>query len=51
VKAGERLSPEELRMLLERLQKQDTLLTCPHGRPVAVRFSRTDIEKMFKRIP
>ena len=51
VKAGERLSQEELRALLERLREQDTLLTCPHGRPVAVRFSRTDIEKMFKRIP
>lgn len=51
VKAGERLSQEELRALLERLREQDTLLTCPHGRPVAVRFSKTDIEKMFKRIP
>ncbi|MEA5049424.1 MAG: DNA mismatch repair endonuclease MutL [Eubacteriales bacterium] len=51
VKAGERLSNNELEALLERLQEQDSLLTCPHGRPVAVRFSRTDIEKMFKRIP
>ena len=50
VKAGERLSHEEIRMLLERLNEKDTLLTCPHGRPVAVRFSRTDVEKMFKRI-
>lgn len=50
VKAGERLSQEEIRMLLERIREQDTLLTCPHGRPVAIRFSKTDIEKMFKRI-
>ena len=50
VKAGERLSQEEIRMLLDRYRGQDTLLTCPHGRPVAVRFSRTDIEKMFKRL-
>ena len=50
VKAGERLSQEEMRMLLERLNEKDTLLTCPHGRPIAVRFTRTDIEKMFKRI-
>ncbi len=50
VKAGERLSHEEMRRLLERLKEQDTLLTCPHGRPVAVRFTKTDIEKMFKRI-
>lgn len=50
VKAGERLSQEEIHMLLERFRERDTLLTCPHGRPVAVRFSKTDIEKMFKRI-
>jgi len=50
VKAGERLSHEEIRQLLERLREQDTLLTCPHGRPVAVRFTKTDIEKMFKRV-
>lgn len=50
VKAGERLSHEEIRQLLERLAAQNTLLTCPHGRPVAVRFTKMDIEKMFKRI-
>lgn len=50
VKAGERLSQEEIRTLLERIQKQDMLFTCPHGRPVAIRFSKTDVEKMFKRI-
>ena len=50
VKAGERLSHDEIKILLDRLREQDTLLTCPHGRPVAVRFTRTDIEKMFKRV-
>ena len=50
VKAGERLSQEEIRQLLERIASQDTLLTCPHGRPVAIRFTKTDIEKMFKRV-
>ena len=50
VKAGERLSHDEIQQLLEKIRAKDTLLTCPHGRPVAVRFSKTDIEKMFKRI-
>lgn len=50
VKAGERLSQEEIRVLLEQITERDTLLTCPHGRPVAVRFTKTDIEKMFKRV-
>ena len=50
IKAGERLSHEEIQTLLERISAQNTLLTCPHGRPVAVRFTKTDIEKMFKRV-
>ena len=50
VKAGERLSHDEIKQLLEKIREQDTLLTCPHGRPVAVRFSKMDIEKMFKRV-
>jgi len=50
VKAGERLSHDEIKQLLEKIREQDTLLTCPHGRPVAVRFTKTDIEKMFKRV-
>jgi DNA mismatch repair protein MutL len=50
VKAGERLSHDEIRRLLEQISKNETLLTCPHGRPVAVRFTRMEIEKMFKRI-
>ena len=51
VKAGERLSHEEIHTLLEQLSAQNTLLTCPHGRPIAIRFSKMDIEKMFKRLP
>ena len=50
IKAGEHLSHEEIRELLEKIAQQNTLLTCPHGRPVAVRFTKTDIEKMFKRV-
>lgn len=50
IKAGERLSLEEIRQLLTKISEQNTLLTCPHGRPVAVRFTKTDIEKMFKRV-
>ncbi len=50
VKAGEQLTREEIVTMLDKLRERDTLLTCPHGRPVAVRFTKTDIEKMFKRV-
>lgn len=51
VKAGERLSHDEIRRLLTQISKDESLLTCPHGRPVAIRFTKTEIEKLFKRIP
>ena len=50
VKAGERLTREEISRLLEALKQQDTLLTCPHGRPIAVRLTKLEIEKLFKRV-
>jgi DNA mismatch repair protein MutL len=50
VKAGERLSREELHKLIDSFRVGDALLTCPHGRPVAVRLTKLEIEKLFKRV-
>ncbi len=49
VKGGERLTEEEVRELLRRMDG-DMGLKCPHGRPVAVRVKRSELEKLFKRI-
>ena len=49
VKGGESLTADEVRSLMEQMQG-NMGLRCPHGRPVAVRLTRTEIEKMFKRI-
>lgn len=51
VKAGEPMSGTEIETLLNALSRSETPLTCPHGRPIAVRFSKTELEKWFKRIP
>ena len=51
IKAGERIDRTQIGDLLSRMAERETLLTCPHGRPVAVRLTRTEIEKLFKRIP
>lgn len=50
VKAGEKLAPEEIESLLTELQSGKIPLNCPHGRPIAVRITKNDLEKMFKRV-
>ncbi len=48
IKAGMTTDPEELRVLVEKVQC-GAVRYCPHGRPVAVKMREYDIEKMFKR--
>ena len=49
IKSGDRLTDGEVKILTEYI-KNNLALTCPHGRPVAVRITRTEIDKWFKRI-
>lgn len=49
IKAGDPLSKEECRDLLEKLEETKTKYTCPHGRPVKVIISLAELQKMFKR--
>lgn len=48
--AGERLEPQEMTMLIERLQRCANPMHCPHGRPTMVRLSPDEIARMFKRV-
>lgn len=50
VKSGDLLSGEEIDILLNLIMKQDRVLLCPHGRPICIKFSKYEIEKMFKRV-
>ncbi len=50
VKGGQNLSDGEIEILLNQIAKEGRVLQCPHGRPVYVKFSKYEIEKMFKRV-
>jgi DNA mismatch repair protein MutL len=49
VRAGERMEPEEMRTVVERLALCENPMHCPHGRPTIVRFDPAEIAKLFKR--
>ncbi len=50
IKANHHLDDKQAQALLEKLAQAENPFNCPHGRPVLVHFSNTDLEKMFKRI-
>lgn len=50
VKAHDRLSESEIRQLLSRLADLTNPYHCPHGRPVAIKMTKPEIEKLFGRI-
>ena len=49
VKANSVLLPEEITALCRDLEATSFNATCPHGRPISVNFSLSEIERMFKR--
>ena len=49
VKAGDRLTPEEITSLLEQKDLYHDTHHCPHGRPTALFFSRDELDRMFGR--
>ncbi|WP_461214358.1 DNA mismatch repair endonuclease MutL [Lacticaseibacillus sp. GG6-2] len=50
IKANHHLDTKQAEALLKKLAQAENPFNCPHGRPVLVHFSNTDLEKMFKRI-
>ena len=50
IKVTESISNEEISRLIRQFQENGIPLTCPHGRPVMVCYTKLDFEKMFKRV-
>jgi DNA mismatch repair protein MutL len=50
IKVNMPLEQNKMEWLLTELAKTDHPMSCPHGRPVVLRYSMKDIQKAFKRI-
>ena len=50
IKINMRLEPEKINWLIAALASTDCPMSCPHGRPIALRYSTRDILKSFHRI-
>ncbi len=50
IKINMKLEPKKMEWLLRALAACDFPMTCPHGRPIALRYSTRDILKSFHRI-
>lgn len=49
VKANDYLTDEEVSSLLSALRNCKNPYSCPHGRPTIIKFSKYEMERMFKR--
>jgi DNA mismatch repair protein MutL len=50
IRAGMRMSRDEMTQLLNQLERMDLPTHCPHGRPIFKMFKYYEIEKIFKRV-
>jgi DNA mismatch repair protein MutL len=49
IKAGQKLTDGEIEQLLADKETVEHSSHCPHGRPSAIKFTLSELEKQFKR--
>lgn len=50
IKAGNKSTTAELMMIANKLEEDNNLRYCPHGRPVCIELTKYEIEKQFGRV-
>lgn len=50
VRVGQSLGPEQIRALLQAMDRVDFATNCPHGRPAFITLARGDLERLFRRV-
>ncbi len=50
IKAGTVCTREQCQRIVDQLRRMKNPFTCPHGRPTMIRFTRKELDAMFKRI-
>ncbi|WP_088808917.1 MULTISPECIES: DNA mismatch repair endonuclease MutL [Listeria] len=50
IKANHYLTTADMEALLDTLREASDPFTCPHGRPVIIKYTTYELEKMFKRV-
>ena len=50
VRSGDKSHIRELEVIVDRVFRDPTVRTCPHGRPVMISMTKSEIEKRFSRI-
>ena len=50
IKGGRKYDPEIAKWLIERVLMLPDITVCPHGRPIAYRLSKRELDRHFDRI-
>jgi DNA mismatch repair protein MutL len=50
VRAGDKLTPEEIAALVAQRELANDTHHCPHGRPTSLLFSKQELDRQFRRI-
>lgn len=51
IKGGAACTPKQMEDLIEQLKKAENPYSCPHGRPTVITFTKSELDRMFARIP